>query len=66
MIPLGVLLILYAVMSVVWPLFGKQLLLMTWIRFLPPVGQWVVRGVLVALGAFLIVRAVLRRRGPRT
>ena len=65
MIPFGVLLILYAVMSVVWPILGKQLLLLTWMKHLPVWGQWGVRGALVVAGTAIIVRALLRRRGPK-
>jgi hypothetical protein len=63
MVPLGILLLLYAFASWLWPLLGQQLVLLLWVQRLPPWGQWGVRGVLLMAGLALVVAA--RRSRPR-
>lgn len=62
MVPLGLLFVLYAVASWVWPLLGKQLIVLLWMQRLPPTGQWAVRGALLAVGFGLIAAAWRRAR----
>ena len=63
MLPLGILLVLYALASYIWPLLGQQLVLLLWLGRLPEWGQWSVRAALLAAGVALLVAA--RRRRPR-
>ncbi|MDY0001969.1 MAG: hypothetical protein RBU30_11785 [Polyangia bacterium] len=62
MLPLGILLLLYSLASWLWPLLGKQLVLLLWLQGLPSWGQWLVRGILLAAGLGLVVAARLRKR----
>lgn len=62
MAPLGVLMLLYALASWVWPMLGQQLVLFHWMQGLPAVGQFSIRAGLGAIGIALVVAAWMRRR----
>lgn len=61
MLPLGILLMAYAIASWAWPLLGQQLVLMAWLGRLPVWGQWSVRAALVGIGIGLVIAARRRR-----